>query len=75
MITMLHSIALLGCLAILFQTAFAQFNFFEQMFGGHHQQQQHRPSGESLWSAHSESGESSVADVVIIFPFHQQTNF
>ncbi|EIN10870.1 hypothetical protein PUNSTDRAFT_85267 [Punctularia strigosozonata HHB-11173 SS5] len=50
-------VALLGFLCS--QIAFAQFNFFEQMFGGHHQQQQHRPSGESLWAAQSENVQCS----------------
>jgi hypothetical protein len=44
-------------LAIGLPLAFAQFPFFDQLFGQHqHQQQQQRPSGPSQWNAYFESG-------------------
>ncbi|KAF7970778.1 hypothetical protein HWV62_23046 [Athelia sp. TMB] len=36
--------------------AYAQFNFFGDMFGQQHQQQQQRPAGASHWAQHLESG-------------------
>ncbi|KAF9006538.1 long chronological lifespan protein 2 [Cyathus striatus] len=33
----------------------AQFQFFENMFGGHHQQQQQQRSGASQWATYSDS--------------------
>jgi hypothetical protein len=39
--------------------AAAQFNFFDQMFGGHqqqHHQQQQRPSGAAYYAAQADSG-------------------
>ncbi|KAF7964470.1 hypothetical protein HWV62_7304 [Athelia sp. TMB] len=35
--------------------AYAQFNFFGDMFGQQHQQQQQRPAGASHWAQHLES--------------------
>ncbi|KAI0832581.1 hypothetical protein BC628DRAFT_330766 [Trametes gibbosa] len=44
------------CLIFHCTAVFAQFGFFEQMFGGQQQQQQHRPAGGmGQWQAHSEA--------------------
>ena len=46
----------LVCFALQFSLVFGQFGFFEQMFGGH-QQQEHRPAGGmGQWQAHSDAG-------------------
>ncbi|EGO02081.1 hypothetical protein SERLA73DRAFT_49250 [Serpula lacrymans var. lacrymans S7.3] len=49
-------------LSLILPLVHAQFGtFFDQMFGGHHQQpqQQQRPSGTSQWAAHSDSMQCS----------------
>jgi hypothetical protein len=51
---MLPTTSTIVLIFVLFPLAFAQFNFFDQMFG--HQQQPQRPSGASQWNAQSESG-------------------
>lgn len=51
---LLHSI--LFCLVLQFSGVLAQFGFFEQMFGGHQQQQQRPAGGMGQWQAHSEAG-------------------
>ncbi|EIW61215.1 uncharacterized protein TRAVEDRAFT_162168 [Trametes versicolor FP-101664 SS1] len=50
---LLHSI--LFCLVLQFSGVLAQFGFFEQMFGGHQQQQQRPAGGMGQWQAHSEA--------------------
>ena len=47
------------CFTLQFSLVFAQFGFFEQMFGGHQQQQQRPAGGMGQWQAHSEAGMSS----------------
>lgn len=58
----MHSNSVLGLLVVLAAVplAWAQFGFFEQMFGnqGQQQQQQQRrpPSQGSQWAAHADAG-------------------
>ncbi|KAM5535535.1 hypothetical protein V8D89_010872 [Ganoderma adspersum] len=51
--------AFLLCFTLQFSLVFAQFGFFEQMFGGHQQQQQRPAGGMGQWQAHSEAVECS----------------
>ena len=59
---------LLLCFTLHFSLVVGQFGFFEQMFGGH-QQQQHRPAGGmGQWQAHSDAGMSELClRIVSIF--------
>ena len=50
---------LLLCFALHISLAWGQFGFFEQMFGGH-QQQQRPAGGMAQWQAHSEAGEQRL---------------
>jgi hypothetical protein len=47
----------------------AQFNFFDQMFGGHQQQhhQQQRPSGAAYYAAQADSGSSKLIHTPLIY--------
>ncbi|OJT12532.1 hypothetical protein TRAPUB_10933 [Trametes pubescens] len=48
--------SILFCLVLQCSVVLAQFGFFEQMFGGHQQQQQRPAGGMGQWQAHSEAG-------------------
>lgn len=52
---------LLLCFALQCSVVLGQFGFFEQMFGGH-QQQQKPAGGMGQWQAHSEAGKFSFID-------------
>jgi hypothetical protein len=59
-----HALALATILLLQSWSALAQFNFFDQMFGGHpgHQQQQQRPGdGAAHYASQADSGGSNVA--------------
>lgn len=70
--TMLHAtiLALLALLQV--WNVSAQFNFFDQMFGGHpghqQQQQQQRPAGASYYAAQADSG--AICLQIHLIAFH-----
>ena len=57
---------LLLCLALHFSVALGQFGFFEQMFGGHQQQQQRPAGGMAQWQAHSDAGKYASSMVMLL---------